>query len=131
MRMKNLQVPSKLFSPDGFRAFNVYWCNFSLETTSSSIYLFPSDDKSEVNVVIYLILFLVCAVVCLPLNSSIVRRYGTSRLYRLIRMAPREGKKRKEFLKEIFIANGIALLGLLFLLLSLVSFWESLKTIGP
>lgn len=80
---------------------------------------------------IYFILFIVCSVVCWPLNSTIVKRYGTSRLYRLIRMAPREGKKRKEFLKVIFIANGIALIGLLFLLLSLVSFWESLKTIGP
>lgn len=80
---------------------------------------------------IYFILFIVCAVVCLPLNLFLVRRYGTSSLYRLIRMAPREKKDRKKFLTEVMVINLIAFAGLLFLALSLISFWESLKTIGP
>ncbi|GAB1154583.1 hypothetical protein YWY31_06080 [Paenibacillus illinoisensis] len=79
----------------------------------------------------YFILYILCTIVCWPWNSSMVRRFGTSRLYRLIRMTPREENDRKKILTEALIVNAIAYAGILFLVLSIISFWESLKTIGP
>jgi hypothetical protein len=81
--------------------------------------------------VTYFILFIVSAFICWPMQYLMVKRYGTSSWVRLIRKAPKEASKRKEFIAWIFIVNLIAFAGILFLGLSLVSFWEALKTIGP
>lgn len=79
----------------------------------------------------YFILFVVTAVICWPVHHSMVKRYGTSSFYRLIRMVPEEAANRKKFIAEVTIVNIIGFAGLIFLVLFFVSFWESLKTIGP
>lgn len=79
----------------------------------------------------YFILSIISALICWPVHYSLVKRYGTSSWVRLIRKAPKEASKRKRFIAEVTIVNIIAFAGIIFLGLSLVSFWEALKTIGP
>lgn len=80
---------------------------------------------------IYFIIFLLATLIGAVPQRNLKKKYGTSIPLLLLKRIPKNSEARKRLIQELTLMYAIGCIALFFLALSLLAFWEELKTIGP